>query len=68
MTSEAETAKNAVFVESSALPIDLPKVQGYDFNKGNDLAQVLENYSRIGFQATQMGKAIDLVRQMVRKN
>ena len=68
MTSESQTAKSAVFVESVQLPADMPLVEGYDFNKGNDLAAVLENYYQIGFQATELGKAINLVREMVSRS
>lgn len=46
--------------------VDFVKVAGYDFNRGLDLAELLKSFSTTGFQASNLGDAIDVVNQMVR--
>ena len=62
----AEEAKKAVFVASAPLEGERVEVRGYDFDKEHDISDMLSNYyHRMGFQATQLGQAIDTVNQMV---
>lgn len=58
-------AKEAVLQQSSSLPEDTPIVTGYDFNAGVDYAAIMASYRNSGFQATNLGKAIDEINKMV---
>ena len=40
------------------------KVQGYDFGKEFDARKFLASFKETGFQATNLGRAIELVKQM----
>lgn len=42
----------------------LPKVEGYNFEKGFDLKNFLESYAHTGFQASHFGHAINIVNEM----
>lgn len=46
----------------------LPKVQGYNFHKKFDFSQFLQAYNSTGFQASNLGKAVDIVNAMQREN
>ena len=46
----------------------LPKVKGYDFEEIFDIQTFLESYSTTGFQATHLGKAIHIAKEMQDKN
>jgi deoxyhypusine synthase len=61
-----ECALNAVLVNSKDEKINLPIVEGYDFNKGNSANDVMKSFTNTGFQATSFGKAIQIVNEMVR--
>lgn len=41
-----------------------PEVKGYDFEQGLDFQQYLDSLFQTGFQATELAKAIDIVKQM----
>lgn len=41
------------------------EIKGYDLNKGLDYNKILESYKTIGFQATNLGNAINEVNRMV---
>jgi deoxyhypusine synthase len=56
-------AADAVLVKSEKLTSDT--VQGYDFNKGVDYKALLDSYTRTGFQATNLGRAIEEVEKML---
>lgn len=58
-------ATDAVLVKSEEMPEGTPTVQGYDFNKGYDLEEVMKAYKFMGFQGTNLGKAIDEVNRMI---
>lgn len=60
------SAQAAVFVQSQPLPADTPTVVGPDFEHQdpNDLAALLESMSKVGFQATGVSKAIEIVEEM----
>lgn len=66
-SNEPVLAKEAVLQESSKLPSGTPTVQGYDWNQGLDYGALFQSYLHSGFQATNLGKAIEEVRKMVRK-
>lgn len=58
-------ATDAVLVQSEEMPADTPLITGPDFNKVLNLTQLLESYKLMGFQASGLGKAIDIVNKMV---
>jgi len=55
-------AKEEVF--KKAEKVQGEKVEGPDFNKDISLKEFIESYSKIGFQATNVGKAIELIKKM----
>lgn len=59
-------AAAAILKRSEPLPETAVSVQGPDFDKSQSLQDLLSNYERIGFQATSLGKAIEIVNRMVR--
>ncbi|MFH1649888.1 MAG: deoxyhypusine synthase [Candidatus Woesearchaeota archaeon] len=42
-----------------------PEVKGYDFSQGLDFNRFIESLKHTGLQATQLGKAIDIVNEMI---
>lgn len=60
-----QSALEAVFVPSEQVPADAEIVKGYDFNQGIDYSLLMESYRRIGYQATSMGQAIEILNRMV---
>lgn len=60
------SAQAAVFVQSQPLPADTPQVVGPDFEHQdpNDLLRLLESMSKVGFQASSVSKAIEIVQEM----
>jgi deoxyhypusine synthase len=40
------------------------EIHGYDFNKGIDYDKLLDSFAATGFQATQLAKAIDIIKRM----
>ena len=59
-------AREAVLKPSAELLVDMPKIRGYDFNKGLDHRALLQSYITTGFQASNMGLAINEINRMVR--
>lgn len=57
-----EKARDAIFHES-AEPEGL-HIKGYDFSKPLDMAAFIESYKTTGFQASHLGKAIEIARKM----
>lgn len=57
---------SAVLGESDEMPEGSVPVKGYDFNRGADLNAVLESMVTSGFQATNLGLAIEEIRKMLR--
>lgn len=47
------------------IPEGAQKVEGYDFNKGVDYANLLQSYALTGFQATSFGQAVTEVNRMI---
>ncbi|KAJ3600656.1 hypothetical protein NHX12_031634 [Muraenolepis orangiensis] len=60
-------AMEAVLQKSDELPLDVPKIRGYDFNNGVDYRALLQSYVTTGFQATNMGLAINEINRMIEK-
>jgi deoxyhypusine synthase len=43
-------------------------IKGYDFNKGINYEKLLDSFSSTGFQATNLAKAIEIVKKMKQEN
>ena len=66
MSSEAPSAAlDAVLVKSEAMPEFSEKVDGYDFNRGVNFEEILNSYSKCGFQATNFSLAVKQINEMV---
>ncbi|KAH7887777.1 Deoxyhypusine synthase [Phlebopus sp. FC_14] len=59
-------ASQAVLQPSEPVPESAVSIQGPDFDEIQSLQDLLRSYERIGFQATSLGKAIDIVNRMRR--
>lgn len=59
----SESAKQAIFVKSE--PYEGIKISGPDFNAELSLAELLESYSTIGFQANSLARAVEIINKMV---
>ena len=64
--NEAQSALDAVLLKSVEMPAGTPTVQGYDFEGDLDLQKLLDSMLTSGFQATQLGRAVDEVNRMLR--
>ncbi|KAL3642954.1 hypothetical protein CASFOL_013769 [Castilleja foliolosa] len=60
-----ETVRSTVFKESERLDGATPKIEGYDFNKGVDYHELFKSMAVTGFQASNLGDAIQLVNEML---
>lgn len=56
---------STVFKESENLEGSFVKIEGYDFNQGVDYSQLLRSMVTTGFQASNLGDAIEVINQMV---
>ncbi|XP_050218337.1 deoxyhypusine synthase-like isoform X1 [Mercurialis annua] len=54
-----------VFKESESLEGKCIKIEGYDFNQGVNYSQLLKSMVSTGFQASNLGDAIQVVNQML---
>lgn len=64
-TGVPQSAHDSVFVPSEA-PVNAPEARGPDFTSNPpELFSLLDSYTNMGFQATSLGQAIDIVDQMV---
>ena len=61
---EDESKKN-IYLQSAEF-LDRPIVKGYDFNQGLDYNKVFATYLNTGFQATNLGLAIERVNEMIK--
>ncbi|GJR95419.1 deoxyhypusine synthase [Tanacetum coccineum] len=57
--------RSVVFKESESLEATCPKIKGYDFNNGVNHSELLKSLVSTGFQASNLGDAIDTVNQML---
>jgi deoxyhypusine synthase len=65
-TSVPEKVSSAVLVRSDPLPRDAISVRGYEFGDGAvDYDALLRSYASSGFQATNFGRAVDIVNDML---
>lgn len=60
-----ESVRSIVFKESENLEGSATKIEGYDFNKGVNYAELFKSMASTGFQAANLGDAIQIVNQMV---
>lgn len=60
-----EMAKSIVLARSETPPEGTETVRGYDFNQGVDYHKLFCSYTHTGFQATNVGKAIEEINRMV---
>ncbi|TMW83359.1 hypothetical protein EJD97_001940 [Solanum chilense] len=61
-----ESVRSAVLKESSEdLEGSCTKIVGYDFNKGVNYSELIKSMVSTGFQASNLGDAIDIVNQML---
>lgn len=59
-----DNAIKAVTVKSEKLECkDI--IKGYDFNNGVNYSQMFSNYKVMGFQATALGKSIEIINKMI---
>ncbi|CAN6846950.1 unnamed protein product [Brassica oleracea] len=59
------TVHSTVFKESESLEGKCDKIEGYDFNQGVNYPKLLRSMLTTGFQASNLGEAIDIVNQML---
>lgn len=64
-TASTSTAHASVLMPSEAIPPNAVHIKGPDMSKPIDLTSLLQSYETIGFQATGMAKAIQVVEEMV---
>jgi hypothetical protein len=57
-------AKAAVLGQSAPIPQDAVSVVGPDLMKVKDVKGLMESFARIGFQATSLARAIEIVQNM----
>ena len=65
MASVADAATAAVFRATTADVSSFPVVTGYDFNSGVDYERLMASFLTTGFQATNLGLAVQVVRDML---
>ena len=53
-------------LKKSSIQVETQQVKGYDFNKGIDYAEIIKSYATSGFQASCMGKSIDIINKMLK--
>ena len=59
-------ANEAVLSHSEPLPENSVIVKGFDFSDGVDYDALLGSYIKSGFQATNFGRGVEIVKKMVR--
>ncbi|KAK4711433.1 hypothetical protein R3W88_005946 [Solanum pinnatisectum] len=60
-----DSVRSVVFKESENLEGSCTKIEGYDFNKGVNYAELIKSMVSTGFQASNLGDAIEIVNQML---
>jgi deoxyhypusine synthase len=66
LAKEIEKAKKEVF--KKAKQINGEKITGPDFNKDISLSEFIKSYKGIGFQASHLYKAIEIIKKMRKEN
>ncbi|XP_021807050.1 deoxyhypusine synthase isoform X1 [Prunus avium] len=59
------SAHSSAFIESEDLEGQSSEIEGYDFNQGIDYPRLLSSMLNTGFQASNLGDAIQVVNQML---
>lgn len=62
ISDNEQTARKNLLRESQEAEGD--SVKGYDFDNGVNWEEIIESFSSTGFQATQLSKAIEIIRKM----
>ncbi|KAI3876299.1 hypothetical protein MKX03_001546 [Papaver bracteatum] len=57
--------RSTVFRESEIVEGSSMEIQGYDFNQGVDYSELIKSMVSTGFQATNLGEAIEVVNHMI---
>ncbi|GFS36209.1 deoxyhypusine synthase [Actinidia rufa] len=60
-----DSVRSVVFKESETLEGSSTKIKGYDFNRGVNYSELLKSMISTGFQASNLGDAIQVVNQML---
>jgi len=60
--SNVEQAKTAIFKKSEE--IEGSSIKGYDFNEKFDFEKFLKSYKTTGFQASNLAKAVEIIKKM----
>jgi len=62
-----EARRNVLFESGGRKNCDLlgNKVVGYDFNEGVDYDKMFKAFRTIGFQASNLAEAVDIINEMV---
>jgi len=55
----------SVLMKSSVIP-ETQEVKGYDFNQGINYEDIIKSYLTTGFQATNLGKSIEIINKMLK--
>ncbi len=58
-----DIARDSILKESDKIGGAI--IEGYDFNEGVDYDKLIDNFSNMGFQASHLSKAIEIVKEMV---
>ncbi len=58
-------AADAVLVKSVTMPEGTKEVSGYEYNDGIDFEKMLQSYITTGFQATNLGRAMEIINNML---
>ena len=61
--NKEKTARENILRESEEIKGIV--IEGYDFNDGVDYKKIIESYGSIGFQASQLHKAISITKKMI---
>jgi len=64
-STASSSAQAAVFAPSTDLPEGTTRIKGPDFDQPQDLHGLLGAFGSIGFQATGVSKAIEIIEKMV---
>lgn len=48
--------------------VDSKSIKGYNFDKGVDYDKIIDSYAQTGFQATNLAKAIEIIKKMRKDN
>ena len=64
-SSAPNVAEAAVLLQSVEMPEDAVLIQGPDFNQKLSLSDLMGSYKSMGFQASGLGEAIDIIKEMV---